>query len=180
MSGRATSETAGSETTDSSGEHSECDSGQLRRTPTVSSFYDLKGTPWDDRKPNSQTWIYAREVRAQAADVLAAPRKAHENHPCYPSVFRNDEGLELKAEPPLLHTPVRPGHTTGWLHEGPRDRNRPGAARLVYSKNPTDTNFDVVYHDKSQPQSNRGYRLFAMAEYVPAATSPPSPARSEP
>ncbi|KAI0891788.1 hypothetical protein F4806DRAFT_481877 [Annulohypoxylon nitens] len=137
-----------------------------RRSPTDSSYYDFDGVPYDNEKPNSATWMYARDARAQQAGIPTARMKSR-----YPSKFRNSpDNVELstpgtpgyKNNPEWLHHPLIPG-TTKTYTSGP-----PGAVRSVYTKgNPNE--FDVMHHDPKAGTSPRGDHLFAKSHYYPAA-----------
>ncbi|KAI1095016.1 hypothetical protein F5B19DRAFT_443049 [Rostrohypoxylon terebratum] len=59
-----------------------------RRAPTDSSYYDFDGVPYDADEPNSATWMYARDARAQQAGLATAQTKGK-----YPSKFRNFDKL---------------------------------------------------------------------------------------
>ncbi|KAI0199380.1 hypothetical protein F4808DRAFT_215973 [Astrocystis sublimbata] len=141
-----------------------------RRTPTDSSYYDLGGVPWKQKDPSAQTWIYAREVRAQQA-------KAPEQLPGrakYPSVYYNSEELPLSspgaptAKDPekrqWIHQPVIPGQTTQYR---PVKGNRPEGIRTFYTEGDRRT-YDVGYHDPSVKTRKGDNGGFSLATYVPA------------
>ncbi|KAI1497565.1 hypothetical protein F5X99DRAFT_421260 [Biscogniauxia marginata] len=139
-----------------------------KRTPTNSSHYDFNGVPYDKYKPNSATWMYARDARAQQAGL--PPNQTAER---YPSPFGNGEQLPLTTPGSILkpgdrkakwlHHPLTPGTSTTWSQR----QGRPGAVRSVYTAgNPNE--FDVMVHDIQAGTSARGQGNFAIATYRPA------------
>ncbi|KAI0015948.1 hypothetical protein F4780DRAFT_783655 [Xylariomycetidae sp. FL0641] len=155
-----------------------------RRTPTDSSYYDLNGQPWRKDDPNAQTWIYAREVRAQQAN--APPLRGPDR---YPSRYNNAEKLPLTTPGTTMtnkkgsvtfwiHQPIIPGQTSAY----DPDVDAPEAIRTFYTEG-DNTKFDVGHHDKRvMAPSGRGDG-FSLAKYVPAAPKPaanPQPAVPHP
>ncbi|CAJ2511135.1 Uu.00g067600.m01.CDS01 [Anthostomella pinea] len=147
-----------------------------RRTPTDSSYYDMDGIPWKEGDPNSQAWIYAREVRAQQAKApLQRTARAK-----YPSPFKNAEPLPLttpgKPDPTgnkpteWLHHPMIPGKTTTYRASA-KSKAKPGGIRTFYTEG-DNSKYDVGFHDPRvwTPSKSAG---FSLATYVPAA--PPKP-----
>ncbi|KAL2151407.1 hypothetical protein VTH82DRAFT_6505 [Thermothelomyces myriococcoides] len=133
----------------------------VRRYPTDSSFYDCHGVVNNKDDPNARDWHYARDVRAQ---VQAAPSPRKGQKKGYPSGFGNQEGLDLQASKPLVHTPIIPG-TSQPYQSGP-----PGAHRVVYNDKDR-SKCDVIYHDDSKPKSkNAKHAPFSKATYVPRAS----------
>ncbi|OAQ69707.1 hypothetical protein VFPPC_02304 [Pochonia chlamydosporia 170] len=134
-----------------------------RRTPTDSSYYDFHGTP-SDRSGNGQTWMYARDARAQQAG--ASPQAARP----YPSYFGNKDQTPVTLTTAAEAIPHPSGRTTqGWLHQPliPNQttmfnpgQNMPGAVRSVYPPSDPST-FDVIYHSGVR-------REFNNATYHPA------------
>ncbi|KAK5626033.1 hypothetical protein RRF57_001749 [Xylaria bambusicola] len=135
--------------------------------------YDLNGTSWDSKHANGQTWIYAREVRAQQAKApLESPKRAK-----YPSKFANLENLPLttpgkptpngRTAAEWLHHPMIPGTATTYSD---MSRSRPGAIRTFYTEGDR-SNFDVGHHDP-KTKTSTGKEGFSMAKYIPAASKP--------
>ncbi|KAK3936949.1 hypothetical protein QBC46DRAFT_268522 [Diplogelasinospora grovesii] len=142
-----------------------------RRTPTNSSYYDFNGTPCDDRNPNSQTRMYAREAREQTKDVQGEILRGNTGSSRYPGPFHNNPGkdnttLPLQAKRDILHHPLVPGQTAAWT------TGRPGGVRSFFTC--LSNFFDVAYHDPTKGVSKRGHHDFTMATYVPAAPPPPA------
>ncbi|KAI4144348.1 MAG: hypothetical protein L6R39_004217 [Caloplaca ligustica] len=126
--------------------------------------YDFNGVPYDEKDPGSQTWMYARDARAQQTN---AP--AHKARP-YPSNFNNGEKLPLstpgvpgpKGNQQWLHYPLVPGRAAAWV---PTERR--GGVRSFYTVGqPND--FDVGYHDKATGTSAGGSGNFVLADYHPS------------
>ncbi|KAK4653970.1 hypothetical protein QC762_510244 [Podospora pseudocomata] len=131
-----------------------------RRSPTDSSYYDCDGVVANKNDPNSKSWHYARDVRAQ----VAAEQPQHPRGWGYPSYFGDKAGLPLAASKPLTHTPIEPGSLTPYV-----PGTKPGAHRAVYN----DTNravVDVIYHDPNKPPKNGSkFEEFSKATYVAKA-----------
>ncbi|OTA62098.1 hypothetical protein K449DRAFT_465496 [Hypoxylon sp. EC38] len=141
------------------------------RVPTDSSYYSFDGTPWDNRDPNSQTWMYARDARQQQSGLPAGKARP------YPSPFKNGERLPLstpgsiprnKPNPEWLHHPLIPGRTTTW---DPQRDAKLGGVRSFYTEGNA-SQFDVGYHDPKLGKSARGHDKFSLANYH-AAVPPP-------
>ncbi|KAI0006250.1 hypothetical protein F4779DRAFT_29843 [Xylariaceae sp. FL0662B] len=143
-----------------------------KRTPTDSSYYDFNGVHANKYDPNSATWMYARDARAQQAGLPPTMSMKNPPNATYPSRFGNAEGLPLttpgrpnhRNQPTWVHHPLTPGETTTWpAHPGP-----PGAVRSAYTDgNPNQ--FDVMVHDPRAGVSRRGVGQFVLAPYHPAA-----------
>ncbi|KAI1213842.1 uncharacterized protein F4807DRAFT_409337 [Annulohypoxylon truncatum] len=141
-----------------------------RRTPTNSSYYDFNGVPYHEKNPNSATWMYARDARAQQAGLPPGRQPGRK----YPSPFGNGEklalttpGSALSPDGPTqwLHHPLIPGTTTTCTGKG---RKHLGGVRSVYTANDPNT-FDVMYHNRNAGLSANGNGNFEMSKYHPAA-----------
>ncbi|KAH9429326.1 hypothetical protein MCOR02_010731 [Pyricularia oryzae] len=141
----------------------------LRTRPTDSSYYDFDGEPSSTHDPDAKAWIYAREARAQAANMHQESRRGRG----YPSRYGNKpDNCPLTVAPPApgdyyLHAPLIPGQTEPY-----KQGQGPGGVRAVYNRN-DQTRFDVIQHDTKKPQTASGAHQFTMRPYVPAATRPP-------
>ncbi|KAI1172036.1 hypothetical protein F4777DRAFT_563249 [Nemania sp. FL0916] len=143
-----------------------------KRIPTDSSYYDFHGVPYLDKDPNSSTWMYARDARAQMA---TEPQKQGRKDR-YPGPFWNREDKPLstpgsklqtrkREEHGWMHHPLTPG--TGTAYSGSGDA---GGVRAIYTKDDS-KNFDVYYHDRTSGTTGDGTNgIFERAKYYPKAS----------
>ncbi|KAI6084751.1 hypothetical protein F4821DRAFT_166502 [Hypoxylon rubiginosum] len=152
----------------------------VHRVPTDSSYYSFNGTPYNDKIADSQTWMYAREARAQQAGLVSYQQPHNVR---YPSRFGNGEKLPFTTPGSYvtprdqrngirayLHHPLIPGRSETWAGE-----QRPGAVRSAYTKGDPNR-FDVMYHDPKKGASKSGHGSMEMANYHAAV--PPRPPRA--
>ncbi|KAI0378643.1 hypothetical protein F5Y04DRAFT_261263 [Hypomontagnella monticulosa] len=139
------------------------------RVPTDSSYYSFDGNPWNNKDPDSQTWMYAREARQQQDGVPAGKRLP------YPSRFGNGEVLPLSTpgtskhgRSEWLHHPLIPGRSNTWV---PYRRDPVGGVRSFYTEGDT-SQFDVGFHDPKIPGYPKGREPFSLARYH-AGVRPP-------
>ncbi|KAH7165514.1 hypothetical protein EDB81DRAFT_255925 [Dactylonectria macrodidyma] len=126
--------------------------GPPARSPTESSYYDFHRTSSNGRS-NGQTWMYARDARAQQAGAssVAVPR------PNYPNYYgnKNAQPVHLSTPPEQIPNHRRPGTSSpGWLHHPLIPNHQTthsgnlrtaGTVRSVYPLSDP-SQFDVIYH----------------------------------
>ncbi|KFA45450.1 hypothetical protein S40293_11544 [Stachybotrys chartarum IBT 40293] len=143
-----------------------------RRTPTDSSYYDFVNTSADQN--TGQTWMYARDARAQQATASQTPVRPYPNY--YGNKSKTAPPLNLSTQPEAMYNPKTGKSTQGWLHtplvpsrqttwKGHKNSKASpiGPVRSVYPPSNPNT-FDVIYHEK------KGDSDFVLAKYYPAAT----------
>lgn len=181
---------------------------QAKRTPTDSSHvcksfescvrsvyspsfpqYDFGGQPADKFDPNSPTWIYARDARAQQAGLGKNQKGTPHTLNQYPSRFTNQSQKPLPLTTPgkprrpgsnivdHLHHPLIPNTQKTYVNK--LVSGFPGAVRSVYTEGKPE-DFQVIYHDPKAGKTKSGMNdLFSVAPYVPAVPRPqPQPKTS--
>jgi hypothetical protein len=134
--------------------------------------YDFQGVPYRGDIPNSATWMYARDARAQMA---TEPQKQSRNDR-YPMPYLNHDKdplstpgskIQIKGDEKhgWMHHPLTPGTTTAYSGRG-----KAGGVRAIYTKDDS-TKFDVYYHDRKLGTTGKsGNGVFSQATYYPRAS----------
>ncbi|KAI0481336.1 hypothetical protein GGR56DRAFT_629841 [Xylariaceae sp. FL0804] len=146
-----------------------------KRVPTDSSYYDFDGVPWNRKDPQSATWMYARDARAQQATCPPEPSWNYPRHfanhdnlllstPGAPEQGASSGAGQQSVKNSWLHHPLIPGAKTAY--QGGRPNAPPGTVRSVYTQGDTN-NFDVIYHDRRAGVTGQGHGKFKVSKYHP-------------